>query len=81
VTNTELLNQLIEESGLKKKYIAEQLGITGYGLQRKIENQSEFKSSEISILCNVLNITSLKQKEAIFFANQVDYKSTKKENA
>ena len=69
MTNTALLNQLIKESGLKKKYIAEQLGITGYGLQKKIENLSEFKSSEISIMCDLLNINSLKQKETIFFAN------------
>lgn len=69
MTNTELLNRIIKESGLKKKYIAERLGITGYGLQKKIENRSEFKSSEISILCELLGITSLKQKETVFFAN------------
>lgn len=69
MTNTVLLNQLIKESGLKKKYIAEQLGITGYGLQKKIENQTEFKSSEIATICNLLNITSLKLKESIFFAD------------
>lgn len=73
MTNTNKLKNIIENSGLKRKYIAEQLGITYYSLQRKIENKKEFKSTEIAILCKVLNITSLKEKEDIFFAKSVDY--------
>lgn len=67
MTNTEALNGLISESGLKKKFIAEQLNLSAFGLQKKIENQNEFKTTEISILCKLLNISSLKQKEEIFF--------------
>jgi hypothetical protein len=67
VTNTSLLEQYIEKSGYKKAYIAQQLGITAYGLALKINNKSEFKASEMTILCKILKI-SAKDKEAIFFA-------------
>ena len=67
MTNTSLLEQYIEKSGYKKAYIAQQLGITSYGLALKINNKSEFKASEMTILCRLLKINA-KDKEAIFFA-------------
>lgn len=67
MTNTSLLEQYIEKSGYKKAYIAQQLGITSYGLSLKITNKSEFKASEMTILCGLLKINA-KDKEAIFFA-------------
>ena len=67
MTNTELLNQRIDESGLKKSYIAKALGIRTDTLSRKINNEREFKASEINTLCDVLGIESLEEKEHIFF--------------
>ena len=67
MTNTSLLEQYIEKSGYKKSFIADQIGITAYGLALKINNKSEFKASEMTILCNLLKI-SAEDKEAIFFA-------------
>lgn len=67
MTNTSLLEQYIEKSGYKKSYIAAQLGITAYGLALKINNKSEFKASEMTILCKLLKI-SARDKAAIFFA-------------
>ena len=67
MTNTTLLEQYIEKSGYKKAYIAKQLGLTAYALALKINNKSEFKASEMTILCKLLKI-SAKDKEAIFFA-------------
>lgn len=67
MTNTKTLKELIVQSGLKCIYIAEQLGISRYSLQKKIENKSEFKVSEVNALCNLLKINSLEQKEEIFF--------------
>jgi transcriptional regulator with XRE-family HTH domain len=72
LTNTTKLRELIKNSGLKKKYIAEKLGITTYGLQKKIDNKSEFKSTEIVTLCKLLHINSLSEKEEIFFVLKVD---------
>ena len=67
MTNTALLEQYIEKSGYKKSFIAEQLGLTAYGLTLKINNKSEFKASEMTILCKLLKINA-RDKEAIFFA-------------
>ena len=67
MTNTALLEQYIEKSGYKKSFIAEQLGLTAYGLTLKVNNKSEFKASEMTILCKLLKINA-KDKEAIFFA-------------
>lgn len=66
MTNTSLLERYIEKSGYKRKFIAQQIGLTAYGLSRKINNESEFKATEISVLCNLLKI-SAKDKDAIFF--------------
>ena len=67
MTNTTLLEQYIEKSGYKKSFIAAQLGISSYGFALKVNNKSEFKGSEMTILCNLLKINA-KDKEAIFFA-------------
>ena len=67
MTNTSLLEQYIEKSGYKKSFIAEQLGLTAYGFTLKVNNRSEFKASEMTILCKLLKINA-KDKEAIFFA-------------
>lgn len=67
MTNTTLLEQYIEKSGYKKSFIAAQLGITAYGFMLKVNNKSEFKASEMTILCRLLKINA-KDKEAIFFA-------------
>ena len=71
MTNTVELLKLIEDSGLKKGYIASELGLTTYGFQKKVENRTQFKAEEIKILCEILNIKSLRKKEEIFFAEKV----------
>lgn len=68
MTDTSKLRERIMQSGLKYKYIAEQMGLTRYGLMQKINNQYDFKSSEIAMLCDILRIESLEEKEKIFFA-------------
>ena len=68
MTDTKKLNQYIEASGLKKSHIAKVLGMADSTLSRKIANQMDFKASEIDALCRLLGVTSLEEKEAIFFA-------------
>lgn len=68
MTNTEKLVEIIQAMGLKYKYIAEQLGISPYAFSLKMKNKNEFKSSEVAIMCSILNITSLEMKDEIFFA-------------
>ena len=72
MTDTDALNQIIDESGLKRKYIAEQLNLSAFSLAKKINNENEFKPSEIVALCNILNIRSMKKRMDIFFRAKVD---------
>lgn len=67
MTNTKMLEQVIKESGLKKGYIATQLGVSRSGLINLINNRAEFRASQILTLTNLLNLTEA-QRDAIFFA-------------
>jgi hypothetical protein len=69
VTNTKLLEKKIEESGLRKNFIARALNLSPYGFAKKINNETEFKTSEVDKLCKILGITTLTEKDRIFFAN------------
>lgn len=68
MTNTKLLRDKIKESGYKLYYIAERLNISYQCLLNKMNNKTEMKAAEISVLCQILKI-SKKEKEAIFFWN------------
>ena len=73
MTNTKALEEYIAKSGYKKSYIAKAIGLkSAFGLAKKIRNENEFKATEINKLCELFGITSLKKKERIFFAKQVD---------
>lgn len=76
MTNTELLVKWIDKSGYKRSYIAKQLGLSTHGLQLKVENRNEFKASEIDALCKLLKISTLKEKERVFFAREVEKTAT-----
>lgn len=66
MTNSALFREAVEKAGIKYKFLAESLGLTPYGLQKKIQNQSEFKASEIYVASKVLNLTEA-DRNAIFF--------------
>lgn len=69
MTNTELLEQKIKDSGRSKKWIAENLGITYAGLHKKINNITEFKAFEVKMICEMLGITDYEERERIFFTD------------
>ena len=75
MTDTKMLRNAIEKSGLKYKFLAAELGITPYGLQKKIDNETEFKASELFILSELLGLTE-KERSAIFFARVREKDST-----
>lgn len=56
MTNTALLNQQIDLKGLKKSYIAEQMGISTVCLRNKISGLTEFKISEVLRLQDILGL-------------------------
>ena len=78
LTDSDALKKLIKSRGLKLKYVADYLGLTSYGFALKLNNKQEFKTSEVAALCEVLEIKSLKEKEALFFKLKDDLKSTSK---
>ena len=72
MTNSKLLERKIKESGLKRGFIAERLEVSYHWLNKKINNLVPFKAYEIERLCDLLNITDLNEKDAIFFASNVE---------
>lgn len=70
MTDTNALRNRIRDSGLKYYYVARILGITPYGLQKKIENASEFKANEIEALSNLLHLTTAERMEIFFCQNR-----------
>lgn len=71
MTDTVLLKEKIEQSGLKIGFIAQFVGISRQQFWKKVNNQVPFNQYEIEALCNALRITSLRDKEALFFAKDV----------
>lgn len=67
MTNTELLREYIDKSGLKIQFLAEKIGISRASLWQKITNKTEFKVSEVQILCDLLDIKSSKDQKRVFF--------------
>ena len=76
MTNTVLLVEKIKSSGLKLGFIAEKLGVSYHWLKRKINGEVAFKVYEVQILCDLLKITDLAEKDEIFFAVNVEKSST-----
>lgn len=68
MTNVELLAEKIRESGLKKSFIAEKIGVSRANLTALLNNKAEFKASQIRAICDVLNIKDDAVITAIFFA-------------
>lgn len=64
--DTNKLSYFIKKSGLKKKYIADQLGICLSTFSRKLNNKVDFTISQIRLLCEILNIDD-KDRDEIFF--------------
>ena len=67
MTNLKLLEEKIEKSGKKKSYLAKKCGLSRAGFRNCLINKAEFKTSQVDTLCVELGITSLREKEAIFF--------------
>lgn len=62
-----LLDQAIENSGLKIGYIVDALGITRQAFDRKRKGLNAFRKSEVYVMCDLLKITDNDLKTKIFF--------------
>lgn len=56
--NNALLSQKIDDSGISKRHIAKQLGISVEALRRRRNGTVSWTSSDIPIICKVLNLTT-----------------------
>lgn len=72
MTNSKLLKLKIKESGLKLGFIVEKLDTSYAWFNKKLENKKDFNAAEIQMLCEILGITDLAEKERIFFASNVE---------
>ena len=68
MTDSEALNKVIENSGLKLTFIARALKLSREGFYKELNNQTEFKASEIVKMQEILNLSN-EQRDKIFFAN------------
>ena len=71
MTNTNLLKSVLVANGVTAESLADEMGISPQSLSYKINNQREFKLSEIQYICNRFNL-SLETKESIFFTDNVE---------
>lgn len=76
LTDSEMSSDVISDSGITITAIARKLGITREGFYKKLNNETEFKASEIASMQNILGLSN-KKRDAIFFAKEVECKSTK----
>lgn len=65
--DTKKLQDAIDARGIKLKYISEKLGISRYGLYKKINGASDFTSTEMKTMEDVLGLTK-DEFYNIFFA-------------
>lgn len=68
MTNLKLLEEKIKASGLKKAYIADKIGVSASTFSALMNNRAEFKASQISAICKILDIRDNAEIRAIFFA-------------
>ncbi|WP_130861466.1 toxin-antitoxin system, antitoxin component, Xre family protein [Bacilliculturomica massiliensis] len=66
MTDSKALRDWIDAKGLKMKKIASELHITPYSLQKKIDNMTEFKASEIAVFVTEFGMSKSKRDEIFF---------------
>lgn len=54
-TDRDVINNTIKRKGLKKSYIAEQLGITPTTFWKKLSGQAKFTKAELYMLSDILD--------------------------
>lgn len=75
MTDRQKLRDAINRRGLKLSYVAKFMGMSRQTLSYRMNNHREFTASEIKKMCGLLGITDLDEREAIFFAPDVENNS------
>lgn len=71
MVDTQHLVKKIEDSGLKIGFIVSKLGISRQAFDFKKRNLRKFRTAEIYVLCDLLNIPE-DERQSIFFADEVN---------
>lgn len=71
MTKVAMLKDKVERSGLKKTFIASQLGLSLQGYLPKESGRREFTASEVGMLKQLLSLSDTEVR-LIFFASEVD---------
>lgn len=64
--NATRLKQAIDDRGVKLKFISEKLGISRYGLYKKMNGESEFTASELKTIQEILQLPNEEHYEIFF---------------
>ncbi len=75
--NLELLTKKIEQSGMKRKVIAEKMNLTTAGLRNKLIGKRDFNATEIKSIAHAINLTG-NDILTIFFADNVGKTTTRR---
>ena len=67
MTNTAKLNEIMRASGLDRAFIAQRLGISSSSFENRVNGLTQFKTADISILRDLLNLSN-DQIMDIFFS-------------
>lgn len=64
--DAKLLKETIDNSGKKKSYLAEKIGVSRQTFSKKCKKPETLTNIQVSILCDELNITKLTDRVKIF---------------
>ena len=78
MTDIKKLIEIMDNKCVSRKLLAERLGITRYGLDKKLNEGSDFKAWQMYVIKEVLSLSD-EEAEAIFFAKDVGNEATKEE--
>lgn len=67
LTNTQLLDEKIEASGLKVSFIIKNLGISDTAFYKKKKGETPFRVAEMKVISYLLHLTD-EEVEEIFFS-------------
>lgn len=62
----EMLNRVIDDSGFKRSFIAQKIGLSPKIFHDRTSGTSQWKTCEVAAFCNLLGLTK-KQMNDIFF--------------
>ena len=79
MTKSNLLREKIDGCGFKLVFVAKQLGISYQAFLKKLNNETEFKTSEVMILKELLHLTDDEVMEIFFLVRMLTDNPQRKE--